>query len=290
MSKARALFKKLRTKIKEEREKERNETPEHYDYHKSESCPHVERKHALILPKTTIKEKDEDEIDPLDYFKTEHIKIQPSDMKEYGPVEEINEIDGEKSTKSKDVIIDTKTGIIGPTSHKINFKEMMKARNKIKKTGNSNEDEKKHERKNLSVQNRNAKKEEENDDEEEEKKEDKRIKIKSVGKNDGDNTQSLYVKLILARNRFSLNNIVTEDNVYKNIMNLVDEINSVQNLPQEISDEVNNLLKKLEFPKHLIIDKDVQDYIPEDKFVPLIENPIPLEQVLKKLNISEIEI
>ena len=287
MSKARALFKKLRSKINEEREKERKGTPEQNGFHKSESCPQVDKKHHIMFPKKVIKEKDEDEIDPLDYFKTEHIKIEPSDMKEFGPVKEENELDGEKSNKNKDVLIDTKTGLMGPTSHKINFKEMMKARNKIKKTDNSNE-EKKHERKNLSVQNRkNIKEDNDEEEEEEEKKEDKRIKIKSVGKNDDDNTQSLYVKLILARNRFSLNNAVSEDNVYKNIMNLVDEINSIQNLPQEISDEVNVLLKKLEFPKHLIIDKDVQDYIPEDKFVPLIENPIPLDQVLKKLNITE---
>ena len=296
-SKARALFKKLRSKIKEEREKERNETPEQNGFHKSESCPMGDRKQILVFPKTTIKEKEE-EIDPLDYFKTEHIKIEPSDMKEYDPVEEIKESDGEKSNRSKDnkkneVIIDTKTGVIGPTSHKINFMEMMKARNKIKKTDESIVAEKKHERKNLSVQNKKIKKEEKEEKEEDiegeekEKKEERRIKVKSVEKNKEDNTQSLYVKLILARNRFNQNTIVTEENVFKNIMKLVDEINSVKDLPQEISDEVNNLLKKLEFPTHLIIDNDVQEYIPEDKFVPLISNPIPLDQVLKKLNLTE---
>ena len=293
-SKARALFKKLRAKINEEREKERNENQEQNG--KSESCTMGDRKQILIFPQTTIKEKEE-EIDPLDYFKTEHIKIEPSDMKEFAPVEEIKESDGEKSSPSKDkqkneVIIDTKTGVVGPTSHKINFMEMMKARNKIKKTDNSIEEGKKHERKNLSVQNRKIKKEEiEEDDkeeEEEEKKEDRRIKVKSIEKNNVDNTQSLYVKLILARNRLSQNNIVIEENVYKHIMDLVDEINSFKDLPQDIYDEVNNLLKKLEFPAHLIIDKDVQDYIPEDKFVPLIANPIPLEQVLKNLNLTEI--
>ena len=293
-SKARALLKKFRSKIKEERAKERNKTPEQNGFHNSESCPLGDRKQILAFPKTPIKEKEE-EIDPLDYFKTEHLKIEPSDMKEYDPVEEIKESDGEKSNRSKDnkkneVVIDTKTGVVGPTSHKINFMEILKARNKLKKNDESIFAEKNHERKNLSVQNKRIKKEEKVDDaekQEKEKKEERGIKVKSVDKNKKDNSQSLYIKLILARNRLKQNTIVIEENVYKNIMELVVQIYSIKDLPQEISDEVNNLLKKLEFPTHLIIDNDVQDYIPEDKFVPLISNPLPLGQVLKKLNLTE---
>ena len=293
-SKARALLKKFRSKIKEERAKERNKTPEQNGFHNSESCPLGDRKQILAFPKTPIKEKEE-EIDPLDYFKTEHLKIEPSDMKEYDPVEEIKESDGEKSNRSKDnkkneVVIDTKTGVVGPTSHKINFMEILKARNKLKKNDESIFAEKNHERKNLSVQNKRIKKEEKVDDaekQEKEKKEERGIKVKSVDKNKKDNSQSLYIKLILARNRLKQNTIVIEENVYKNIIELVVQIYSIKDLPQEISDEVNNLLKKLEFPTHLIIDNDVQDYIPEDKFVPLISNPLPLGQVLKKLNLTE---
>ena len=293
-SKARALLKKFRSKIKEERAKERNKTPEQNGFHNSESCPLGDRKQILAFPKTPIKEKEE-EIDPLDYFKTEHLKIEPSDMKEYDPVEEIKESDGEKSNRSKDnkkneIVIDTKTGVVGPTSHKINFMEILKARNKLKKNDESIFAEKNHERKNLSVQNKRIKKEEKVDDaekQEKEKKEERGIKVKSVDKNKKDNSQSLYIKLILARNRLKQNTIVIEENVYKNIIELVVQIYSIKDLPQEISDEVNNLLKKLEFPTHLIIDNDVQDYIPEDKFVPLISNPLPLGQVLKKLNLTE---
>ena len=81
-------------------------------------------------------EKDEDEIDPLEYFKTEHIKIEPSDMKEYATKEELEEEEKAKEVHKNinEVIIDTKTGMMGPTSHKINFMEMMKSRNKVKKT------------------------------------------------------------------------------------------------------------------------------------------------------------
>ena len=305
-AKAKALFKKLRSKANEEKLKEKNEE---FEIRKAESNPIAFNNKFLSDLQLEKKEK---EIDPLDYFKTEHIKIEPDDMNEYNPLNEINESSSDENTSlsvrsnknekkekneknhknknnknnnNNEPIYDLKTGIMGPTSHKINFMEMMKARNKIKKTQTVVEDDKK--RKNLSVEPRTKKKGDEaiNEVEEEEKKE-KKIKVRSVGKDPIDSTKNLYVKLILARNRFSQNNIVTEENVYQNIMNLVDEFNAIKDLPKEISDEVNNLLKKLELPHHLIIDNDVQDYIPEDQFVPLIPNPINLDEMIKKLNIT----
>ena len=282
MSKAKALFKKLRLKAIEEREKEekeRNESPEKNGIRKFESCPIEQNKIGLPIPKLLIplKEEKEEEIDPLDYFKTEYIKIEPSDMKEFEIFEEKKEDNEDKTNRSKEnkkeneIVIDMKKGMIGPTSYKINFREMMKARNKIKKNEKTeNEDNKKQNRKNLSIEPRKTKKkqEEEIDNLEEEKeKKEKRIKVKSVEKNSEDNTQSLYVKLILARNRLSSKNVVTEENVFQNILDLIEEFNSIKDLPYEFTDEINNLLKRLEFPKHLIIDDDVQDYIPEDKYV-----------------------
>ena len=310
MSKAKALFKRLRTKAIEEREKEekeRNESPENNHIQKFESCPIDQKQNNLSIPKLLIplKEEKEEEIDPLDYFKTEHIKIEPSDMKEYEIFEEKKESNEDKTNISKEnkenkeikkeneIVIDIKTGVMGPTSHKINFREMMKARNKIKKNDKVEiEDVKKQNRKNMSVEPRKIKKKQEEeinkeDEEKEKEKKDKRIKVKSVEKNSEDNTQSLYVKLILARNRLSSKNVVTEENVFQNILDLIEEFKSIKDLPQELTDEINNLLKKLEFPKHLIIDDDVQDYIPEDKFVPLIENSIPLDEVIRKLKITE---
>ena len=47
---------------------------------------------------------------------------------------------------------------------------------------------------------------------------------------------------------------------------------------------------KLELPQHLIVDDDVQDYVPEEQFVPLITNPMPLDQAIKKLNLSDNQI
>jgi hypothetical protein len=212
-------------------------------------------------------------------------------MKEYATKEELEEEEKSKEVHKNinEVIIDTKTGMMGPTSHKINFMEMMKARNKVKKTNEPvKENEKSHEnRKNLSVDHRKNNIGDEDEEENRRKKIEKRIKVKSVEKNSEDNTQSLYVKLVLARNRYNINHLVTEENVYQNIMNLVDEFNSIKDMPQEMSDEINSLLQKLELPQHLIIDKDVQDYIPEDQFVPLISNPTPLDQIIKQLNLTE---
>ena len=292
MSKARALFKKLRNKANQEKQKERNETPEP-GFNDLEPIPKDKGMRVQSAPKILKKapEKDEDEIDPLDYFKTEHIKIEPSDMKEYATKEELEEEEKSKEVHKNinEVIIDTKTGMMGPTSHKINFMEMMKARNKVKKTNEPvKENEKSHEnRKNLSVDHRKNNIGDEDEEENRRKKIEKRIKVKSVEKNSEDNTQSLYVKLVLARNRYNINHLVTEENVYQNIMNLVDEFNSIKDMPQEMSDEINSLLQKLELPQHLIIDSDVQDYIPEDQFVPLISNQTPLDQIIKQLNLTE---
>ena len=170
MSKAKALFKKLRTKAIEEREKEekeKNESPEKKGIKKFESCPIDQSKIGLPIPKLLIplKEEKEEEIDPLDYFKTEHIKIEPSDMKEFETFEEKKEVDEDKTNRSKEnkkeneIVIDMKKGMIGPTSYKINFREMMKARNKIKKNEKTeNEDNKKQNKKNLSVEPRKTKK------------------------------------------------------------------------------------------------------------------------------------
>ena len=302
MSKARALFKKLRKQANEERLKERSETPE-IAIHKPEPNRREKGMKNQSVPKIIkpLQQNDDDEIDPLDYFKTEHIKIEPSDMKEYAPYEKPKEEQEEEKskeiqTKINQIAIDSKAGIYGPNSHKINFMEMMKARNKVKKTNEPLfvEEKPPENRKNMSVDQRKIKKiedeEEEKEKEEKEekkKKTDKRIKVKSVEKNnDDENIHNLYVKLVLARNRYNRNNFVTEENVYQNIMNLVDEFNSIKDMPEEMSDEINSLLQKLELPQHLIIDKDVQDYIPEDKFVPLISNPAPLDQIIKQLNLT----
>ena len=107
MSKAKALFKRLRTKAIEEREKEekeRNESPDKNGIQKSESCPIDPNKNGLPIPKLLIplKEEKEEEIDPLDYFKTEHIKIEPSDMKEYEIFEEKKEAEEDKTNKNKE--------------------------------------------------------------------------------------------------------------------------------------------------------------------------------------------
>ncbi len=280
-SRAKALFKKLRSKIIEEREKERDETPEPEPKLKQVVSIVAERLKSSSAPKNLNRE--EDDIDPLEYFKQERIKIEPSDMKEYAKSsEKEKEKEKEKANNIKNKVeINLKTGMAGPNSHKINFMDMLKARNKIKKIDNNIVDVKK-DRKNISVDNRKVVKEEDEEDEDDED----NNRNKSVVRREIDSTQNFYLKLILARNRFNQNN-VNEDNVYQNILNLVDELSSIKDLPIEYTNKINDLLMKLELPQHLIIDDDVQDYVPEEEFVPLITNPMPLDQVIKKLNLSD---
>ena len=281
-SKAKALFKRLRSKAIEERERERNETPEPVPVLRQVGTFTVpERVKYSSVPKN-LKREDED-IDPLEYFQKDRIKIEPSDMKEYSTKKDI---EAKEKMKNK-IEINPKTGMMGPTSHKINFMDMLKARNKIKKMDGSGNplnplapDGKKNERNNLSMENRKPIKEENDEDDEMEE------RNRSAVKREIDSTQNFYVKLILARNRFNQKN-VNEDNVYQNILTLVDELNSIKDLPIEYANQINDLLMKLELPQHLIVDNDVQDYVPEEQFVPLITNPMPLDQAIKKLNLSD---
>lgn len=315
-SKAKALLKKLRNKSIEER-KNRKETPEPKVIRTVGTMIEDPRRKVISVPKSIKDEKYN--VDPLDYFKTEHINIEEMNMNEYAPKVEIKEVD-EKNTEGTNSNNDSKklssknstnndanlnnsnnkvtikpTATIGPTSQKINFLDILKARNKIKKSDNSPTANAALEirnkktidnRKNMSVEPRNGIKGFNKFLKPEAKKEEKRILVKSVDKKTDDNSQNLYVKLILARNRYNQNHVI-EENVYQNIVNLVEELNAIKDMPKELTNEINSLLQKLELPQHLIIDKDVQDYVPEEQFVPLVANPLPLDQVLKKLNISE---
>ena len=93
-SKAKALFKRLRTKAIEEKQKEKNENPDEGEYHKSESVP-VEFKSNFISD-LKIENNKEKEIDPLDYFKTERIKIEPTDMNDYDLINELVKSDSDE--------------------------------------------------------------------------------------------------------------------------------------------------------------------------------------------------
>jgi hypothetical protein len=318
-SKAKALLKKLRNKSIEEKEKNRKETPEPQGIRTIGTMVEDPRRKVISVPKSIKDEKYN--VDPLDYFKTEHINIEAMNMSEYAPKVEIKEVDekktdgtnsnndskklSSKNSTSNDANLNNSnnntkvtikpTATIGPTSQKINFLDILKARNKIKKSDNSptakvaleiRNKKTSDNRKNMSMEPRNVMKGVNKFLKPEEKKEERRILVKSVDKKTDDNSQNLYVKLILARNRYNQNHII-EENVYQNIVNLVEELNAIKDMPKELSNEINSLLQKLELPQHLIIDKDVQEYVPEEQFVPLVANPLPLDQVLKKLNITE---
>ena len=83
-AKARSLLKKLRAKKTEE--EGGNTSTENKEENKKDDLqlPAVKiSKNSHSVPKETIKNDEEPFIDPLDYFKTEHIIIKETNMEEY---------------------------------------------------------------------------------------------------------------------------------------------------------------------------------------------------------------
>ena len=175
-AKARSLLKRLRTKKHEEDEKLEKERP------KSE-----ERRTENIKTLNLGAMKDETNgkitfIDPLDYFKTEHPIENDKTLEEFG----LNEVDEPKKEEKKEtepVKKPAMKGLIGAVGFKIKFDEMMKARAKVKK------DDKAQTKKSLSVGLRNVK----ND----------KNKFEMINRTKEDRDQRLYIKLILASNKYS---------------------------------------------------------------------------------------
>ena len=109
--------------------------------------------------------------------------------------------------------------------------------------------------------------------------------IEKTARNEAmDNKQKLYMKLVLARNRLNQHNAGNQ-NVYDNIMKIVKEARTNENFPEDCLEEIENALMKCELPDNIINDTDVQEYYSEEKFEPIISNPIPLQQMLKKHNV-----
>ena len=182
-NKARSLLKKLRAKKHEEEENEEKEIKERA---KSEE---KRAENIKTINLGTMKDENSGKvtyIDPLDFFKTEHPLEIDKTLDEFGlneiedkiNKEEKNENEKEKEKKPK------LKALIGAVNMKIKFEDMMKARNKVKK------EEKTQNKKSLSVGSRNVK----ND----------KNKFELINKTKEDRDQRLYIKLILARNKFNI--------------------------------------------------------------------------------------
>ena len=292
-AKTRELFRSLRVKSNKERQKSAalEKIPE-----KSSSLD--KRKNNIMMfqsPRKPANKNNNEGIDPLDYFKSEHIFIQPSNMEEFMVKDKKKEEEEKKKKEEK-----TTAGILGgPTTHKIKFEDMKKMWKKVRKIDADKEIPEKEEEDNKSehkhansVETRNIKHDESAENINDSKKNNvaksvdkKRYGVQKMGKKTQDE-QNMYIKLVLARNRFNQNSLEGQS-VYDNIMNLMKQMKSIDNFPDDLSNEVDKLITKLELPENIIIDSDVQQYYPEDKFEPLISNPLPLDDVLKKYNFTK---
>ena len=267
-AKARSLLKKLRTKKQEEEgggqppekkeeEKTENSNPLQLEIIKNQS------KNSHSVPKDNKLKKEEPFIDPLDYFKTEHIVIKESNMDEY-TVSEIRKEIKEEKTKEKEGEMTKKIGgMMGVRGFKVNFAEMMKARAKIKKDPQQ-------EKKSLSVGARNVK----ND----------KNKFEYVKKNKGNKEDNLYIKLILAKNRF--NNTGTNHNLYMEITKRIDELKGYKDLPEDMAKEVEEIINSLKIGKKIVLCSDVQIVSDDEDDTDSIGKKISLDQVINKMNIK----
>ena len=259
-TKARELRKRLKQKEEAENEKDKPAVK------LKTSQTFQEGKNNKMLFKGGIKDRDS-YIDPLEYFKKEHLIIKEDKMDEYALDDDDLEEGGNKDERPK-----TKGGIMmmgmpmpmggqkGGMGFKINFEEMMKARSKIKKEPGVQRPS--------SVKSKKAI----DDDDEEPKKR---------GPND---EQNLYIKLVMARNKYSEVSSA-KTNVYDKIIKKIKEFREFPDLPPKYMEKVDEFESKLKIPDRLILDPDVQE-IENDSNEKIVENSVNLEEIINSLNLS----
>jgi hypothetical protein len=212
------LLKKLRAKKHEEEENEEKEIKERA---KSEE---KRTENIKTLNLGAIKDENSGKvtyIDPLDFFKTEHPIEVDKNLDEFGlndvkeeKKENVQEKEKEKEKEKKPKL----KAVIGAVNMKIKFEDMMKARNKIKN------DDKAQNKKSLSVGTRNVK----ND----------KNKFEIINKTKEDRDQRLYIKLILARNKFNKTNINQQD-IYLDIQKKLAKLKEFPDKTGDLQKEIN---------------------------------------------------
>ena len=247
-------------------------------------------KMAQTLPKRPVfqapKRRRDSYIDPLEYFQKEHLIIKEDKVDDFLVDEVIDEEEDKKDETKKDEKPKPKGGMMmmgmpmpmgGPKGgmpgmgFRINFEEMMKARSKIKKEPQA---ENKNQRPS-SVKARNIKKkeiEDEPDNDEEPK------------RKEGSDEQNLYIKLVMARNKYNeLSSAKTC--VYDKIIKQINELRQFTDLPPKYLEKVDEFESKLKIPDRLILDPDVQEIQNEKEYEKIIENPVNLDDIINSLNL-----
>ena len=279
-TKARSLRKRLKQKEEQKEPEPAQSGPQEPagEANKKMPAPIPEKKKRPMLFQAPKRRRDS-YIDPLEYFQKEHLIIKEDKMDDFLVDSDkiIPEEEGTKEEKPKPkggmMMMGMPMPMGGPhggmpgMGFKINFEEMMKARSKIKKEAAP--PEKKNKRPS-SVKGRTVNKDEPDNDEEPKRKE-------------GNDEQNLYIKLVMARNKYSeLSSAKT--NVYDKIMKQIKELREFTDLPPKYMEKVDEFESKLKIPERLILDPDVQEIENENEYEKIVQNPVNLDDIINSLN------
>ena len=203
-------------------------------------------------------------IDPLDFFKIEHPLEIDKNLEQFG----LNDLESEEKKEEKKENEPNKKpkmkALIGAIGYKIKFDEMIKARNKIKK------DDKNQQKKSLSVGSRTVKNNEKN-------------KFEIINRTKEDRDQRLYIKLILAKNRFNKFNINQHD-IYLDILNKISQLKEYPDKTGLLKKEINDIENNLKI-KNIVLCPDVQIVDDEDE-TDSIGKQMSLEFIINKMKIK----
>ena len=104
-------------------------------------------------------------------------------------------------------------------------------------------------------------------------------------KKEGNDEQNLYIKLVMARNKYSeLSSAKT--NIYDKIMKQIQELREIQDLPPKYMEKVDEFESKLKIPERLILDPDVQEIQNENEYEKIVEKPVNLDDIINSLNLA----
>ena len=273
----------LRKKIKEKEVQSKPEKPEITNITTSKvqqkASEEIKKRQQQLLLQPPTKRRDS-YIDPLEYFQKEHIIKDENNImdeifgEEKAEFEENGGKKEEQKTKTKPkggmmmMGMPMPMGGMPGMGFRINFEEMMKVRAKIKK-----EPEKKPERP-ASVQSRPVQKKLEDEEDN-----DAEPQIKAG------HEQNLYIKLVLARNKFNeLSSSKT--NNYKKIKDQIQALRQIKDLPPKYNEKVDEYESRLKVPELLILDPDLQFIDDNKEYGKIIKTPLALDEIITSLNVN----
>ena len=264
--KTKSLFKKLRTLRKEGSAEKKLETAAENATQPNNNPPPQGVKTAPRSVSSKISGRRASFVDPLEYFSKEHLVVKPGNMEEYiyKPPEVIKEVDETQQKRKKTTAMPPKGGGAG----KINFEEMLKVRQSLRSTTIASKDAKKP----ASVGRPGTKLGD--------------PKAAAVDKKkSAQYEKNLYIKLVLARNKYNQKkNNVTSVNIYQEILAKIDELKNIKDMPPNLSDEIDEMVGKLQLNEGMVVDQDVETVLSdEDDSDPIGIKIVPLKDIIKKI-------